>query len=69
MWNVTRVTFSVECYDVKKKEWFPCSDMLTMRGSHGIAIMNGKIYAVGKWIQHLYSLSLLYITSYTSCRR
>ena len=40
--------FSVECYDVEREEWFPCADMLTKRGSHGIALMNGKIYAVGK---------------------
>eukprot|EP00116_Pleurobrachia_bachei_P008207 sb/3468469/ len=38
---------SVECYDVEKNEWYPCADMLTKRGSHGIALMNGKIYAVG----------------------
>ncbi|XP_063685339.1 kelch-like protein 3 [Bolinopsis microptera] len=38
---------SVECYDVEREEWFPCADMLTKRGSHGIALMNGKIYAVG----------------------
>lgn len=38
---------SVECYDFKDERWFPVAEMPTRRCRCGIAVINGKVYAVG----------------------
>ena len=38
---------SVECYDFKEEKWFTLSDMDSKRCRCGVAVVNGKVYAVG----------------------
>ncbi|MCL4126264.1 UNVERIFIED_CONTAM: hypothetical protein GTU68_008791, partial [Idotea baltica] len=38
---------SVECYDFKEERWFPVAEMPSRRCRCGIAVIGGKVYAVG----------------------
>ncbi|XP_023029645.2 kelch protein [Leptinotarsa decemlineata] len=38
---------SVECYDFKEERWFQVAEMPTRRCRAGLAVMGGKVYAVG----------------------
>ncbi len=38
---------SVECYDFKEERWFTGTDMSTRRCRCGVAVVRGKVYAVG----------------------
>ncbi|XP_017768618.1 PREDICTED: ring canal kelch homolog [Nicrophorus vespilloides] len=38
---------SVECYDFKEDRWYQVADMPTRRCRAGLAVLNGKVYAVG----------------------
>ncbi|GJQ73303.1 putative BTB And C-terminal Kelch [Trypoxylus dichotomus] len=38
---------SVECYDFKEERWYQVAEMPTRRCRAGLAVINGKVYAVG----------------------
>lgn len=38
---------SVECFDFKEERWFQVAEMPTRRCRAGLAVINGKVYAVG----------------------
>lgn len=38
---------SVECYDFKEERWFPVTEMDTRRCRCGVAVVRGRVYAVG----------------------
>lgn len=38
---------SVECYDFKEERWYQVAEMPTRRCRAGLAVLNGKVYAVG----------------------
>jgi N-acetylneuraminic acid mutarotase len=37
----------VECFDPSTGQWSAVAAMSTARGGHGVAVVDGKVYAVG----------------------